>query len=684
MDKSLSVVLFFLIGLILIIYPLPGVIMDLLFALNLSLSFVILLLAVYVDNPVKFSSFPSMLLFMVYFHLALIVASVRLILFGESPGVLSQVFGRLMLAGTGNFVIGLVVFVVILVIQYLVITNGQQRIAEVAARFTLDAMPGKQMSIDADVSAGFITPEEARERRKELEREAAFFGAMDGASRFVKGEVIAAALAALVSSVGGVLIGMTRGMTAAAAFQYYFTASVGFVMQITISSLLISMAAGLLVTRVSREVGLATLVVDELVSYPKVLQYAAYMFWAFALLPGIGSLTTRFVFVLFGAGLFILARRLGVEVRAMQPEVAGAGEAGAEASPSPAEELAELGKMEHMLALVGVDPFELEFGYGLLPLFDIEQGGDLLSRISLLRRNITQEMGFPVPPVRVHDSYMLGANEYLIKVKGVKEGSGVVYTDRFLAMGTPEDLADLPGVEVKEPVFGLPAKWIPSSVKLEAEARGVTVVDAGTVILTHLGEIIRANLHEVITRQQVKEVLDHLSERYPAVVEDVLNTVGLGDLEAIIRRLLKEKVPLKDIVTILEAAADAYKTNQQMPFIIDYIREKVRKHIIQSLTADDGKLHVLIVDPALEKAIEPALEGGALPPGTALKVVNAVKSAVNRQIESGFPPVLVVSSKNRYKMFDFVYNYVSKSAVVVSYNEIRDSDFVQDGVVRLP
>jgi len=690
-DKGIAIVIFFIIGLILIVYPLPPIVLDLMFAINLALSFVILLLSVYVDNPIKFSSYPSLLLFMVYLHLSLIVASVRAILSTGSAGALSDLFGRLILGGTGNFVIGLAIFIVIIVIQYMVITNGQQRIAEVAARFTLDAMPGKQMSIDADVSAGFITPEEARKRRKELEREAAFFGAMDGASRFVKGEVLAAVLAALVSSLGGVLVGMIHGMEAAAAFEQYFSMSVGFVIQITLSSLLISMSAGLLVTRVSKDVGISSLVIDELTSYPKIMEYAAYAFAIFALIPGMGGFSTRIVFILLAGALYWLATYFRKEtVPALEAETAegteiGSGGVGVEGGAPGGGPEEAIGAMESMMALVGVDPFELEFGYGLLPLFDIEQGGDLLSRISLLRRNITSEIGFPVPPVRVHDSYVLGANEYVIKVRGVEEGKGEVYTDRFLAMGPPDDLQLLQGIEVVEPVFGLPAKWIPSSAKFEAEAMGLTIVDASTVILTHLGEIIRRKLYEVVTRQQVKELLDYLAERYQAVVDDVLNTMGIGEVENIIRRLLMEQVPLKDMIAVLETAVDAYKVNSSMPFVIDSIRERVRKHIIEHIKADDGNVHIIVLDPNLEKMLAPVLtnENASFPPGTIMRVVKNLKDAVNEQLENGFPPVFSVSPSIRYYFFDFVNTYVSQSAFVVSYNEIRDAKFVQDKVVKL-
>ncbi len=692
-DKGISVVVFFVIGLILIIYPLPTVVLDLMFAINLALSFIILLLSVYVDNPIKFSSYPSLLLFMVYLHLSLIVASVRSILATGSAGALSDLFGRLILGGTGNFVIGLAVFIVIVVIQYMVITNGQQRIAEVAARFTLDAMPGKQMSIDADVSAGFITPEEARKRRKALEQESAFFGAMDGASRFVKGEVLGAVLAALVSSLGGVAVGMLKGMDAGTAFEQYFSMSVGFVIQITLSSLLISMSAGLLVTRVSKDVGISSLVVDELTSYPKIMEYAAYAFAILAFIPGMGGFSTRLVFILLAGALYWLASYFRKEtVPVFETETSEGGEIGAGAGVTGVEGVAPggapeeaLGTMESMMALVGVDPFELEFGYGLLPLFDIEQGGDLLSRISLLRRNITGEIGFPVPPVRVHDSYVLGANEYVIKVRGVEEGKGEVYTDRFLAMGPPDDLKLLQGIEVVEPVFGLPAKWIPSSAKFEAEAMGLTIVDASTVILTHLGEIIRRKLYEVVTRQQVKELLDYLAERYQAVVDDVLNTMGIGEVENIIRRLLMEQVPLKDMIAVLETAVDAYKVNSSMPFVIDSIRERIRKHIIEHIKADDGNVHIIVLDPNLEKMLAPVLtnENASFPPGTIMRVVKNLKDAVNDQLENGFPPVFSVSPSIRYYFFDFVNTYVSQSAFVVSYNEIRDAKFVQDKVVKL-
>lgn len=692
-DKGISVVVFFVIGLILIIYPLPTVVLDLMFAINLALSFIILLLSVYVDNPIKFSSYPSLLLFMVYLHLSLIVASVRSILATGSAGALSDLFGRLILGGTGNFVIGLAVFIVIVVIQYMVITNGQQRIAEVAARFTLDAMPGKQMSIDADVSAGFITPEEARKRRKALEQESAFFGAMDGASRFVKGEVLGAVLAALVSSLGGVAVGMLKGMDAGTAFEQYFSMSVGFVIQITLSSLLISMSAGLLVTRVSKDVGISSLVVDELTSYPKIMEYAAYAFAILAFIPGMGGFSTRLVFILLAGALYWLASYFRKEtVPVLETETSEGGEIGAGVGVTGVEGVAPggapeeaLGTMESMMALVGVDPFELEFGYGLLPLFDIEQGGDLLSRISLLRRNITGEIGFPVPPVRVHDSYVLGANEYVIKVRGVEEGKGEVYTDRFLAMGPPDDLKLLQGIEVVEPVFGLPAKWIPSSAKFEAEAMGLTIVDASTVILTHLGEIIRRKLYEVVTRQQVKELLDYLAERYQAVVDDVLNTMGIGEVENIIRRLLMEQVPLKDMIAVLETAVDAYKVNSSMPFVIDSIRERIRKHIIEHIKADDGNVHIIVLDPNLEKMLAPVLtnENASFPPGTIMRVVKNLKDAVNDQLENGFPPVFSVSPSIRYYFFDFVNTYVSQSAFVVSYNEIRDAKFVQDKVVKL-
>jgi flagellar biosynthesis protein FlhA len=615
---------------LLMIVPLPPVLLDVLLAVDIGLAVVLLLTAIYVRQPIEFSVFPSLLLLLTLIRLSLNVASTRLVLMEGAHGIdaaghVIMAFGQFVVGG--NFVVGIVVFVVLVIIQYMVINHGAVRTSEVTARFTLDAMPGRQMAIDADLNAGIIDEREARERRERVRREADFYGAMDGAIRFTQRDALAAVLITGVNIVAGLLIGIVQhGLELAEAVRTYTILTVGEGLVTAIPALLVSMAGGLITTRAAAQSHLGEEVATQLLGQPRPLAVAAGVLAVLALLPGLPKLAFLTVAIVLGAAAYT---------------VRPAAEA---AESSPAEGPAR--DAEAAEPAIGVDPLTVEVGYALIGLVDEKQGGTLLGRVRAIRRQIALETGIVVPPVRIADNLQLGPRGYTILVKGVEVARAELYAERLLAIN-PGSARPLDGVQTREPAFGLPATWITQDQRDAANAAGYTVVDATTALSTHLSETIRTFLPDLLGRQQVKEMIDHLAETAPKLVEDVVpKVVSLGEVQRVLRQLLRERVPVRDLATILEAMADAASVTKDHDAITEAVRSALGRAICRPYQNEKGELAVISVAPSLEERLLTALvrtEQGAmlaLEPQQAQSLAARIASALEQTMAQ---PVLLCS-----------------------------------------
>ncbi|MGZ8411617.1 MAG: flagellar biosynthesis protein FlhA [Gemmatirosa sp.] len=575
----------------LLVVPLPPVLLDLCFALSIGLSLMMLLVSLNTTDPLQFSSFPSLLLITTLFRLALNVSSTRLILSKGEAGAVIEAFGHFVIGG--NFAVGIVIFLILIAINFIVITKGAGRVAEVAARFTLDAMPGKQMAIDADLGAGLIDEKEARRRREEISRSADFFGAMDGSSKFVKGDAIAAILITFINIVGGIFIGVVqRGLPFAKAAADYTILTVGDGLVSQIPALITSTAAGIMVTAAggnNQRVG--TVVAEQLGAHPRALYMAAGVLGVFALIPGLPMLP----FIALAGGTAALGR---AAAKAGATRVAAA-----EAIESAPVETAPVAP-DPMKDLLQIDPIELEIGYALIPLVDERQGGDLLERISLLRKQSALELGILIPPIRIRDDVRLPSNEYIIKLRGSEVARAEVMPRFLLALDTGGVVQTIDGMDTIDPSFGMPAKWIASTRRQEAETYGYVVVEPTTVVATHLIEVLKANAAELLGRQDVQEMVETLKKTHPALVEEVVpNKLSLGTLHRVLQRLLKERVPIRDLVTILEALGDAADATKDPEHLCEFARRAL-SNVIARLYADaTGAVRGITVGPRLEQAL---------------------------------------------------------------------------------
>lgn len=564
--------LFILVGIIgivlLMIVPIPTLLLDILLIVNISLALIILLVAMNTKEALQFSIFPAMLLITTLFRLALNISTTKLILGQAKAGDVVATFGSWI--SQGQPVVGFVVFLILVVVQFIVITKGSERVAEVAARFTLDAMPGKQMSIDADLNAGLINEQQARERRSKIEREADFYGAMDGASKFVKGDAIASIVILLINLIGGFIIGMSiHGMPFGEALSTYSILTIGDGLVSQIPALLISTAAGLIVTRASSEGNLAEDITGQLFHYPKLLYIVAGTIAMLGLFTPIGIWTT-FPF----AGLMIFAAiRMQKNMNRKQIE---------QEQQEEEQQIEEVRSPESVINLLQVDPIEFEFGYGLIPLADTSQGGDLLDRIIMIRRQCALEMGLVVPVIRIRDNIQLKPNEYVIKIKGNVVGGGELLLNHYLAMSPGMDDESITGIETREPAFGLPALWIDETIKDRAELSGYTVVDPPSVVATHLTELIKKHAHELLGRQETKALVDNLKEHYAVLVDELIPSIlTIGDVQKVLAKLLREKISIRDMVTIFETLAD-YGTYTKDPDVLtEYVRQALSRQITQ-------------------------------------------------------------------------------------------------------
>ena len=622
------------------VVPLPAVLIDLLVATNLAISVTILLVAMYTGDVLAFSIFPSLLLLVTLFRLAINVASTRLILLHGHAGHIIEAFGNFVVGG--SLVVGIVIFVILLVIQFVVITNGAGRVAEVAARFTLDAMPGKQMSIDADLNAGLITEVEARERRLNTMREADFHGAMDGASKFVKGDAVAALLIVIVNLIGGIAIGvLQRGLPIGEAVSTYSLLSIGEGLVSQIPALLISTAAGLLVTRSGSEGHLGGDIGKQLLSNPRALMITASVLAAFGLVPGLPRFPFFVLAATMGGAGYLLRERQRAET---QRDVVAAA----------VEQDERAHSVDSVVSVLQVDPLEVEVGYGLIPLVDQEHGGNVLNRVTIVRRQIAVELGIVVPMIRIRDNLQLPANTYVVKLRGIEIGRAELLANHYLAMNSGFASEELDGVPTTEPAFGLPARWVTQAQKQRAELAGYTVVDAPSVLATHLSELVRRHAPELLSRQDTQTLLSHLKEEYPTVVEELVpGVLTVGEVQNVLQLLLREHVSVRDLVTIAEALADRGRQTKDLEQLADSVRVALARQISMQHRQADGRLYVLTLHPGLEQtlagALQPTETGVALlvEPALMQRLVTAVAQEVERAAARGHQVALLTSARVR-------------------------------------
>jgi flagellar biosynthesis protein FlhA len=660
---------------VMMVVPLPAALLDLIITLNIAGALAIVVSTMYVPKAVDFAAFPSLLLFTTLLRLAINVSVTRLILLhGEAGGVI-HAFGSFVVGG--NLVVGLVVFIILIVIQFVVITNGAGRVAEVAARFTLDAMPGKQMAIDADLNAGQITEDEARRRREDIAAEADFYGAMDGASKFVKGDAMAAVLITAINLIGGIVIGVVQqGRPFSEAVQHFSLLSVGDGLAAQIPALLISVATGIIVTRSASKADLGTDVAKQIAGQRKAPLVAGVVICLFALVPGLPKLP----FLIIGGLFFLAGRAIGSVMD--EREEAKAAEAAQAALPVPTT------PRDQALEALSIDPVELAVGFGLVPLVDGGANGSLLSRVGAVRRQVAADLGAVIPPVRIHDDLALGSHEYSMKVRGNEVARGSVMAGHQLALDPGDAVGQLAGIPTTEPAFGLPAVWIPDAARAEAEALGYTVVDAESVIVTHLTETIRAHVAELLTRQDVRALLDRLKESNAAVVEEVVpELVSVGEIQRVLQSLLREGVSIRDLGAIVEAVGDRARVTRDPVLLAEYARQALGRAIVTPHVDAEQRLRAISLDPAIEQEISESIaqtadgEYLAMDPSRAQALVRSLAQQAEQAVARGGRPVVICSSRVRRHLRRLVEHTLPHLAVC-AYNEIAPGISVETiGVV---
>jgi len=651
-----------LLGVLLV--PLPTWVLDLLLVSNITLSVIVLVTTIYVTSPLEFAVFPSLLLAITLFRLVLNVATTRLILTGTgntaAAGEVVQTFSEFVTAG--SLAVGVIIFIIIVVIQFVVITKGATRISEVAARFTLDAMPGKQMAIDADLNAGTINEAQARQRRENIAHEADFYGAMDGASKFVRGDAIAGIVITIVNILGGLYVGMfEKNMTILDCFQVYTKLTIGDGLVSQLPAFIVSLGAGLIVTRTSSKSDLGNEILGQMFSKPKALVVAA-LFLGLMSITGLPKVPVLIMGSCCGGLAMLLTRSQHKVIRA-------------DTARKTADALKK--EPEKVEKLLDIDAMELEVGYGLVKLVDTSKGGDLLDRINLIRRQIAIDLGIVVPPIRIRDNMQVSANDYVVKIKGQAVGRGVTYPEQFLAMDNGATSGPIPhAAKTTEPAFGLPAYWISPSQRSEAELLNYTVVEATAVLATHLTELIKSHSHELLTRQQVKNLLDNLKARVPALVEEVIPTqIKPGELQRVCQNLLRERVPVRDLETIVETLGDFAARTKDLDVLTEYVRNAMARTICKQYVDDKDRLWCLTLDPALEDLINGHLERSdrgitnTMPPATSQQIVQQISAKATELTQTGRSAVILCGPLVRSavrKMTESALPHVA----VLSYNEV--------------
>lgn len=659
------VAIYILTAFIMLIVPLPAWILDVFMAFNMAVAFTILFAAMFSKEVLDMSYFPSILLFTTIFRIAMNVSSTRLILTTGTAGNVVMTFGQFV--GGGDLIVGAVIFIILILVQFLVINKGTERVAEVTARFTLDAMPGKQMAIDADLNTCAIDDKEAKIRRDKIQQESSFFGSMDGAVKYVKGDAVAGLILTVINLVGGIIMGMTRsGMDINTALSTYGVLTIGDGLVSQIPSLLISLSTGILVTKGGKEAEFGTTIVKQLFGIPK----AMYMVGATLMFLG---LTTGLNTILFlGLGLlFIVAGRL----------VAGNIETAGIENMVDAEETAaeEIRQPENVNSLLQVDPIELEFGYGIIPLADAAQGGDLLDRVVMIRRQIALELGTVVPIIRLRDNIQLNPNQYIIKIKGIQVSEGEILFDHYMAMNPGYVEEEITGIPTFEPSFHLPAIWITEGQRERAESLGYTVVDPPSIIATHLTEVIRQHIAELLTRQDVQGLINNLKENNPALVEELVpKLLGLGEVQKVLQNLLQEGISIRDLLTIFETLADYAPTTRDTDILTEYVRQSLKRAISVKYFPAHETTQVITLDPKIEQEIMGSVkqtEQGAylnLDPERTRKIMDSLGKEVQKLENLGKNPIIITSPIVRMYFKRLTEDYY-KDLIVVSYNEIESN-----------
>lgn len=654
----LAAVLFFIISI-------PSWLLDILLAINILVAMVVLFNSLFAKEVLDMASFPTMLLFTTIFRISLNVSSTKLILKNGDAGKVVDTFGKFV--GSGNLVIGIIIFIILIIVQFIVINKGSERVAEVTARFTLDAMAGKQMAIDSDFNTGAITDKEAAERRKKLQQENSFFGSMDGATKYVKGDATAGLIITGINLVGGIVMGMIYGgLSINDALSKYTILTIGDGLCSQIPSLLISLATGILVTKASSDGELGDEIVGQLFSMDRVLIMVG------AALSVLGILTPLpwYIFVPLGAALIFYGRKLGTK----------AGEAKIEESAEQEEnEAQEIRKPENVVSLLNVDPIELEFGYGIIPLADVNQGGDLLDRVVMIRRQIALELGAVVPIIRLRDNIQLNPNQYVIKIKGIQVSEGEILFDHYMAMNPGYVEEEITGIPTFEPSFHLPAIWITESQRERAESLGYTVVDPPSIIATHLTEVIRQHIAELLTRQDVQNLINNIKDNNSTLIDELVpKLMGIGEIQKVLQNLLEEGISIRDLVTILETLADHAAVTRDPDILTEYARQGLKRAISSKYFTVGEVTNVVTVDPAIEQEIMNSVKNTeqgsylSLDPERSKKIVEALGNELKKLEDMGKNPIVITSPIVRMYFRNLAKDYY-KDIIVISYNEVESN-----------
>lgn len=647
---------------LMIIIPLPPLALDFFLTISITLALVIIMITMFTVEPLQFSVFPALLLVTTLYRLALNISSTRLILGEAEAGRIIDGFGQFVVGG--NYIVGAIVFTIITVIQFVVITSGAGRVSEVTARFTLDAMPGKQMSIDAEFNSGLISETEARDRRRKLQREADFFGAMDGASKFVRGDAIAGIVIIVINVIGGITIGvLQKGMAMMESVQVYTILTIGDGLVSQLPALLISTASGILVTRATTDSSFGTDLANQFLNFPKVLFVVA----GFLLIIGLIPAMPTFVFAILAGALGFVGYSLLNEQKKTELQ---------DREETARKKVQEHREPENVMQFLETDPLQIEIGYNLIPLTDERNNGDLLQRLTSVRRQCATEMGIFVKPIRIRDNLQLPPNQYVFKLRGEEIEKGELMPGQYLALNPTNQEMKISGILTTEPTFGLPAWWITADKKEQAEINGFTVVDCSTVLVTHLTEFIKKYAHELLGRQDVKELLDVVRENNPAVVDELVpDLMTVGEVQKVLQNLLREFVPLRDIITILESLGDGARLNKDMDFLTDHVRQSLSRGICRRLLNQDNKLQVITLHPKLEQLLADSVQAtqlGAYPvlePRLARQVLDNIADTIEKAVARGFAPVLLSSPRLRLPLRRFMVRQLPATAVL-SMNEI--------------
>ena len=654
----LAAVLFFII-------PIPSMLLDIMLAINISVALIVLFNTLFVKEVLDMSFFPTLLLFTTIFRISLNVSSTRLILTTGNPGNVVQTFGNFV--GGGDMVVGSIVFIVLILIQFMVINKGSERVAEVTARFTLDAMPGKQMAIDADLNTGAITDKEAKARREKIQQESSFFGAMDGATKYVKGDATAGLVITIINLVGGTAMGvMNQGMDFQSAILQYGILTIGDGLVSQIPSLLISLSTGILVTKGSNEADFSGVLIKQLFGIPRVL----FIVGAVIMLLGVFTPLGAWIFIPLGIAFIVAGRKVSENI----------GEEKVEEEVQQAEsEAEEIRKPENVVSLLQVDPIELEFGYGIIPLADVNQGGDLLDRVVMIRRQVALELGTVVPIIRLRDNIQLNPNQYIIKIKGIQVTEGEILFDHYMAMNPGYVEEEITGIPTFEPSFHLPAIWITEGQRERAESLGYTVVDPPSIIATHLTEVIRSHIAELLTRQDVQNLVNNLKETNPVLVDELIpKLLGLGEIQKVLQNLLSEGISIRDLLTIFETLADYAQTSRDTDVLTEYVRQSLKRAISGKYFSSNETTSVLTLDPKVEQEIMSSVkqtEQGAyltLDPEKTRAIMKSVEEETQKLESLGKTPIIITSPIVRMYFKKLTEDYF-KDLIVVSYNEVESN-----------